>query len=91
MRSSILLSMICIVLSGCSPALTMQESKFANGNQVVCRYVVPVGSHLKERVCTTLAENKEESDRAKAALEQVQQRRAADALLQRGGRRSEGP
>jgi hypothetical protein len=72
--------------------MTVQESKFANGDQVVCHYVVPVGSHLKERVCMTLAENKEESDRAKAVLDQAQQRRAADILLQRGGgRRSEGP
>jgi hypothetical protein len=91
MRSSILLCVICVVLSACSPALVVPESKFTNGGQVVCRDVVPVGSHLKERVCTTLADSKEESNRAKAALEQAQQRRAADALLQRGGRRAEGP
>jgi hypothetical protein len=91
MRSSILLGMVCVVLSACSPALTPQESKFSNGDQVVCRYVVPVGSHLKERVCTTLSANKEESNQAKAVLEQAQHRRAADALLQRSGRRAEGP
>jgi hypothetical protein len=70
----------------------MQESKLNAGNQVVCRTVVPTGSHLKQRVCTTVAQNKEESESAKALREQAQQRRAADALLQRsGGRRAEGP
>jgi hypothetical protein len=59
---------------------------------VVCRYVVPVGSHLKERVCETVAQNKEESDQAKRVLEEAQLRRATDQALQRaGGRRSEGP
>lgn len=91
MRTPILLFTICVVLSGCSTATLVQESNFQNGQQVVCRDVVPVGSHLKERVCTTLSENKEESDRAKQVLEQAQQRRAADALLNAGGRRPEGP
>jgi hypothetical protein len=89
MRSRILLCTLSIVLTACTPALTVQESKFSNGGEVVCRDVVPVGSHLKERVCETLSDNKEESDRAKAILEQAQHRRAADALLR--GRRSEGP
>ena len=70
----------------------VQEPHFQNGQQVVCRYYVPVGSHLKERVCETLAENKEQSERAKEVLEQAQQRRAIDAILNRsGGRRAEGP
>lgn len=70
----------------------VQEPHIQNGQQVVCRYYVPVGSHLKERVCETLAENKEHSDRAKEVLEQAQQRRALDATLNRsGGRRAEGP
>ena len=79
------------VLLGCSPALTVQESKFKTGEEVVCHTVVPTGSHLKERVCTTVAQSKDRSERARAVLEQAQQRRAADALLQRGGRRAEGP
>jgi hypothetical protein len=92
MKSLLLLCASSIALLGCSPALTVQESKFNTGEQIVCREVVPVGSHLKERVCTTVAQNKEESNSAKAVLEQAQQRRAADALLQRsGGRRAEGP
>ena len=69
----------------------VQETHFKNGQQVVCRDHVPVGSHLKERVCTTLAENKEESNRAKEVLDQAQQRRAMDAALNRSGRRPEGP
>ena len=91
MRSSILFCATCVVFSGCSPATIVQESRFENGQEVVCRDYVPVGSHLKERVCTTLSENKEESDRAKEVLEQAQHRRAADAILNRGGRRAEGP
>jgi hypothetical protein len=70
----------------------IQETKFSNGGQVVCRDVVPVGSHLKERVCMTLAASKEESNKAKAVLDAAQQRRAMDAALQRsGGKRAEGP
>ena len=69
----------------------VQETHFKNGQQVVCRDHVPVGSHLKERVCTTLAENKEESNKAKEVLDQAQQRRAMDAMLNRSGRRPEGP
>lgn len=92
MRVSILLSpAFVILLSACTSATLVQESKFENAGEVVCRDVVPVGSHLKERVCTTVADSKEESTQARRALEEVQQRRDADALLQRGGRRPEGP
>jgi hypothetical protein len=91
MRSSILFCAICVVFSGCSPATMVQETHFKNGQQVVCRDHVPVGSHLKERVCMTLAENKEDSDRAKKVLEEAQYRRAADVILNRSGRRAEGP
>jgi hypothetical protein len=87
------LGLLTLSMLGCaSPALTVQESQFQPGQQVVCRYVVPVGSHLKERVCETVAQNKEESDQAKRVLEEAQLRRATDQALQRaGGRRSEGP
>jgi hypothetical protein len=91
MRSSIVLSTACIALSGCSVAVVEQDSKFANEGEQVCRYVVPVGSHLKERICETRAANKEESNQAKRILEEAQQRRAADALMQRGGQRYGGP
>jgi len=91
MRASILVSTICVVLSGCSSAVVERESKFANEGELVCRDVVPVGSHLKERVCVTKAANKEDSNQAKRVLEEAQHRRAADALMQRGGQRYGGP
>jgi hypothetical protein len=92
MQTSILLSTVCaVVLAGCSAAVVEQDSKFANQSELVCRDVVPVGSHLKERVCMTKSENKEDSNQAKRVLEEAQQRRAADALMQRGGQRYGGP
>jgi len=93
MNRHLLLAFPIVTALGCtSPALTVQESSFHPGEQVVCRYVVPVGSHLKERVCETVAQNKEESEQAKRVLEEAQIRRAADQALQRGGgRRPEGP
>ncbi|HVF17908.1 MAG TPA: hypothetical protein VNA21_13390 [Steroidobacteraceae bacterium] len=92
MKSFLIVFASGVALLGCSQALTIQESKFNAGEELVCRTVTPTGSHLKQRICTTVAQNKDESDRAKLVLEQAQQRRATDAVLQRGGGpRAEGP
>jgi hypothetical protein len=88
MRSSILFATLCLVLTACSPALVQQESAFANASKVVCKEVVPVGSHLKQRVCTTVAANAEESQQAKQVLADAQQRLRDDMAMERATRRA---
>ncbi len=87
MRSGVALGFLCVTLAACSTALVPQESKFANASRVVCKDVVPVGSHLKHRVCLTVAESAEESKEAKNVLADAQQRLRDDMLMERATRR----
>lgn len=88
MRTRILLGTLCWFLTACSPALVQQESKFANANKVVCKDVVPVGSHLKRRMCTTVAASAEESQQAKKVLADAQQRLRDDMVMEHATRRA---
>jgi hypothetical protein len=88
MKNSSLLATLCWVLTACSPALVQQDSEFANVSKVVCKEVVPVGSHLKQRVCTTVAASAEESQQAKQVLADAQQRLRDDMAMERATRRA---
>jgi Skp family chaperone for outer membrane proteins len=88
MKNKLLLGILCFLLSACSPALMPPETEFANASKVVCKEVVPVGSHLKERVCTTVAASAEESQQAKQVLADAQQRLRDDIMMERASRRA---
>lgn len=86
MKTTLCCALLGLGLAACSPALVQQPSKFAVADRVVCHDVVPVGSHLKERVCTTASASAEESKEAKAVLSEAQQRLRDDLAMERAMR-----
>ena len=70
MRLSILIACFFTLL-GCN-STTDKEQQVAGdpNNRVVCESVASVGSHMKRRVCKTLAQKKRDAEEAKRLLRQ---------------------
>ena len=86
MKAALIVVGTTVALTACSPALVQEPGKVASASRVVCRDVVPVGSHLKERVCTTTAALNEDSKEAQAVLEAAQQRLRDELMMERAMR-----
>jgi hypothetical protein len=86
MKVSLFVVATTVALTACSPAHMQEPGKFASASRVVCYDVVPVGSHLKERVCTTTAALNQDSKEAQAVLEAAQQRLRDELMMERAMR-----
>ena len=60
-----------MVLTACSNALVMPESKLTQVEGMRCRQVTPTGSHRPRRVCTTRVDRETDAVKAQAELEEA--------------------
>lgn len=87
---NLVLSSLCLLLIACSPALVQEPGELAKARQVVCMDVVPTGSLLPKRVCTTAGASAEEAAEAKEALAEAQQQQRDEIEMLEEQMRSRG-